>query len=125
MKPHLIAIFSGIILIITGFYSFFSNDERPLTALIGPLVGLIFIASSPAIKKENKTISHIIVVLTLVFGVMTGIMAYNSSKLPDGEERERRIQVFSSMAITCIGAFGYYVYGFIEKKKIETNSNQA
>lgn len=122
MKPYLVAIFSGIILIIAGLYSYFSNEARPFTAFIGPIFGLLFILSAPAIKNGNKTVSHIVVLFTVILAGMTGFMAYKSSNLEPGETRERRIQVFSAMAITCIGATAYYVNGFIERKKLEQNS---
>ncbi|GAB5466371.1 MAG: hypothetical protein Kapaf2KO_18070 [Candidatus Kapaibacteriales bacterium] len=125
MKAHHITAFSGALLIAIGLYSFFSNDTRPLTALIGPLLGLIFILLSTKVKQGHKHITHAVVLLTAVFGVMTSVMAYNSLDLDPGPDRERRIQVFSAMAITCIGAFLYYINGFIERKKLENESSNS
>jgi len=123
MKPHITAIFSGLILVAVGMFSFFANESRPLTALIGPIVGLFFIFSAPAIKKENKLVAHIVVGLTFLFAIVTGYMAYSSTNMEPGEIRERRIQVFSAMAITCTGAFAYYINGFISRKKEELENN--
>ncbi|MBX3043478.1 MAG: hypothetical protein KIT33_05050 [Candidatus Kapabacteria bacterium] len=116
-NPHIVAYINGIILLIAGSYSFFSNPERPLTALIGPIVGLIIIAMAPAMQKGNRLIAHILVGITFVFALTTGAMAINSGKVEDIEKRQRRIAVFSTMSIACLGATGYYVARFINIKK--------
>jgi hypothetical protein len=119
--PHIVAYLNAFVLILAGSYSFFSNPERPLTALIGPIVGIIIALMAPAMKKGNRTIAHILVGLTLIFAVMTGVMAYNSGKIDDIEKRERRIIVFSIMSLASFGATGYYVARFISINKQKKN----
>ena len=116
-KPHIIAAINGAILIGIGLFSYFSNPERPFTALIGPIVGIILLLAIPAIKKSNKTIAHIIAVLTLIFGLMSGYLGLKSLNIEDAEKRDRRILVFSVMSASSLLATGYYVARFILIKK--------
>jgi len=115
-NPHYITIANGLILLIAGLFSFFSNPERPMTALIGPIVGLILLALSPMVKKANKTVAHIVAGLTIIFAIVTGIMAFNSGKIEDIEKRIRRIAVFSIMSVSSFAATGLYTYRFIKIK---------
>ena len=124
-NPHIITIINGIILIAAGLFSYFSNPERPFTALIGPIIGIILVGLSPFIKKGNKTIAHFVALITLLFAIQTGIMAFNSKNVEDIEKRNRRIAVFSIMSLSCFAATGLYTYRFIAlKKEKEANNNQ-
>ncbi len=116
-NPHIIAYINAIVLVIAGSYSFFSNPERPLTALIGPIVGIIIASMAPAMKKGNRVIAHILVGITFIFAIMTGVMAFNSGKIDDAEKRERRIIVFTLMSVASFGATGYYIARFVNIKK--------
>lgn len=116
-KPHIIAAINGAILIGVGLFSFFSNPERPFTALIGPIVGLILLLSYPAMKKSNKTIAHIVAAITLIFGLMAGYLGIKSLNIDDAEKRNRRIAVFAIMSSSSLLATGYYTARFIMIKK--------
>lgn len=116
-NPHYITIANGLILIIAGLFSYFSNPERPMTALIGPIVGLILIGLSPMVKKLNRTVAHIVAGITILFAIVTGIMAINSGKIEDQEKRNRRIAVFSIMSVSSLAATGLYTYRFIKLKQ--------
>ena len=119
-NPHIIAVINGIILVIAGLFSFFVNPERPVTALIAPVAGIIIIILSPAMKKGNKLISHIIAGLTLIFAIQTAIMAFSSSKIEDSEKRNRRVAVFSIMSLSCFAATSLYTARFINIRKAKS-----
>ncbi len=119
-KPHLITIVNGFILIVAGLFSFFSNPERPFTALIAPAVGIILLILSIYVKKANKTVAHIVAGLTLLFAIQTGYMAITSTKVEDMEKRNRRVTVFSIMSLSCLAATGLYGYRFVKIKRGDT-----
>ncbi len=118
-RPDLITLITGAILIIAGLYSYFANDNRPPTALIGPIVGAILVACYTGVKNSNKTIAHVVVVLTLLFGLISIQMFTNSlgNEALDEATRQRRVIVFAIMGAACIGATVIYVLGFIQKRK--------
>jgi len=100
-------------------FSYFSNPERPATAFIAPVIGIILALLTPAMKKGNRVVSHLIVGLTFIFTIVTAIMAFNSGKVEDESKRSRRIAVFSIMSVAGLGATGYYVARFVNIKKNE------
>ncbi len=116
-QPHLINFITAFVLVCAGLFSYFSNPLRPPTALIGVGLGLILLAMTPGLKSNNKIIAHVVVVLTLVFAIMTASMALKSRTEPDLEKRNRRLMVFGVMSLTCFAATGFYVAGFIDKRK--------
>ncbi len=116
-KPHIVVLVNGIILILVGLFSYFANPERPFTALIGPIVGIIMALSYPYMKKSNKTVAHVIAALTLIFGLMAGYLGFKSLSIEDVEKRARRIAVFSVMSVTSLLATGYYTTRFIMIKQ--------
>lgn len=117
IKPHKVNIAIAAVLIAAGSFSYFSNPERPFTALIGPIIGVILLLLTPLIIKGNKVISHLIVILSFAFGVQTGIMAFQSLNHENEDARPRRIAVFSIMSAGCLIGTGFYIAGFVQRKK--------
>ncbi len=107
----------ALVVLLAGMYSYLTNPERPATALIAPFFGLMLLLTTDALRKEKKTAAHVVVVLTLLFGILTASMAFSSRKVDDPEKRARRVLVFSAMSLACLGASGYYVYGFLQRRK--------
>lgn len=123
MKAHQISAISGVIILLLGGYHLVASPAASASSYIIPAIGVLFLGASPAIKKDNRTVAHIVVVFTLVLAAFSGYKAYQASLLTDETLRETEIQVFSALAISCTGAFIYYLQGFIERKKTETQKN--
>jgi len=66
MKPHVSNLINAIILILLGSWSYFGSDPRSVTALIPVFVGIILLLLNKGIKKENRVIAHIAVILTFL-----------------------------------------------------------
>lgn len=66
MKAHTANLINGIILVLVGLWGYFASETPSPTALIAPAFGLIFILATPMVKKENKVVAHIVVLLTLL-----------------------------------------------------------
>lgn len=118
-KPHIVNFMNGMVLTLVSLFSYFSNPARPFTALIGAIVGIGLISLTSYIIKGNKTVAHILVGVTFLFAITTGIMGFKSSKNPELDEltRSRRMIVFAIMSGSCLGSTGYYIMGFIDRKK--------
>lgn len=128
-KPHYVNFINSLILILASNYSYFSNTQRPMTALIGAFLGLVLIGLTNFIIQGNRHVAHLIVLVTLIFSITTGVMGYKSSNNPelDEETKSRRVTVFAIMSASCLAATGYYIMGFIERKKnmkLEEAQNQ-
>lgn len=72
MKPYIASLINAIILIGLGSWSYFNLEARPLTALIPVIIGVVLLLLNPGIKKENKIVAHIAVLLTL--GMLIGLI---------------------------------------------------
>lgn len=49
-----------------SLWGYLTSDNPSFTALIPTIAGLILLAMTPSMKKENKIVAHIVVVLTLL-----------------------------------------------------------
>ena len=66
MKAHTASLINAIVLIGLSLWAYFTSDTPSPTALIPTGVGVALIICNPGLKKENKVIAHIAVLLTLL-----------------------------------------------------------
>ena len=104
-------ILNSICLIVVGLWGYFEATSS--TALIPVIFGLALLFCSPGLKKENKVIAHIAVLLTFV--CLLGLFM----PLKGTIEREETIGVVrvSVMILTSITAMVYFIKSFIANRK--------
>ena len=81
MKPYKISFVNAITLISFGLWGYVDVDYSP-TALIPVVFGVIILALYSGLKKENKTVAHIVVLLT--FLILVGLVKPLMSTLESG-----------------------------------------
>lgn len=81
MKPHKISFVNAITLISFGLWGYIDVDYSP-TALIPVIFGVIILILNPGLKRENKAIAHIVVLLT--FLILGGLVKPLMSTLESG-----------------------------------------
>ena len=103
-------ILNSICLIVVGLWGYFEATSS--TALIPVIFGLALLFCSPGLKKENKVIAHIAVLLTFV--CLLGLFM----PLKGTIEIEETIGVVrvSIMILTSITAMVYFVKSFIANR---------
>ncbi|MEM9328579.1 MAG: hypothetical protein AAGA85_23130 [Bacteroidota bacterium] len=76
MKAHQASLINAILLIALSTWGYFASATPSITALIPAFVGIALLICNPGVKKENKVIAHIAVVLTLIilFGLFRPLM---------------------------------------------------
>ncbi len=76
MKAYQANLLNAIILILIGLWGYLSEAtaDRSPTALIPVVFGVILLAMTSGVRKENKVIAHIAVTLTLLVLVMLAAM---------------------------------------------------
>ena len=76
MKPHKISFVNAITLISFGLWGYVDVDYSP-TALIPVIFGVIILTLNSGLKKENKAIAHVVVLLTflILFGLVKPLMS--------------------------------------------------
>lgn len=81
MKPHKISFVNAITLISFGLWGYIDVDYSP-TALIPVIFGVIILILNPGLKRENKVVAHIVVLLT--FLILGGLVKPLMSTLESG-----------------------------------------
>tara|TARA_B100000767_G_scaffold121000_1_gene115379 strand:+ start:32 stop:382 length:351 start_codon:yes stop_codon:yes gene_type:complete len=69
MKTNIVSLINSLVLVTMGLWGYFESNSRPITALIPVIVGLILLLINSGVKKENKIVAHIAVMLTLIITI--------------------------------------------------------
>ena len=69
MKAYTVSLINSLVLVTMGLWGYFESDSRPITALIPVIIGIILVVINNGVKKENKIIAHIAVLLTLIITI--------------------------------------------------------
>ena len=96
-----------------GLWGYFESDSKPITALIPVIVGVILVAINNGVKKENKVIAHIAVLLTLI--IIIGLV----KPLLGSLERENITGIIrvSLMILSSLWAMITFIKSFIAARK--------
>jgi len=113
MKPYLASMVNAITLIIFGVWGYLSSSDPSPTAFIPAGFGIILLFLNNGIKKENKVIAHIAVVLTLL--VLIGLIMPLRGAL--GREDLAATLRVTLMILTTILALFTFVKSFIDARK--------
>jgi len=122
MKPATANLINALVLIAAGLYGYFgitaADGTHSLTALIPAAFGSIFLLMQKGVANGNKTISHIVVVLTLVLLIMC-IMRFMKV---DGWIDKKYI--FLACIISNALALIFFIKSFIDRKKLSNSQNE-
>ncbi len=113
MKPFQINIITAVILIIMGLWGYLSAAEPSPTALIPVGFGVIFALATPAFRRGNKIVVHIVVLLTLLL-IIALFMPLNAAI---GREDTMAIVRVVIMLFASIIALVIYIKSFIDARR--------
>ena len=111
MKPHKISFVNAITLISFGLWGYIDVDYSP-TALIPVIFGIIILILNPGLKRENKVVAHIVVLLT--FLILVGLVKPLMSTLESGNTMG--ITRVSLMMLSTLMALIVFVKSFIANR---------
>ncbi len=109
MKPHTANLINAAILIGLGIWGYLASETGSPTALIAPVSGLILLLMTPGIRKDNKVIAHIAVVLTLLLFIALFMPFMAREGLA-----KMRVGV---MLLSCLTALAVFIKSFIDARK--------
>jgi predicted ferric reductase len=117
MNAHKASLINAILLVTLSLWGYFSSETPSITALIPAFIGVILIAINKGVKKENKVIAHIAVVLTLV--ILIGLI----KPLLGAIDRSDNLAILRVliMIISTIMAMIYFIKSFIQARKNRLN----
>ena len=113
MKAHTASLINAILLVALSSWGYFDSETPSFTALIPAFIGVVLLICNPGVKKENKVIAHIAVLLTLVVGIglfrpLMGVI-----------DRSNILGIFrvSVMLISTVIAMVFFVKSFIDARR--------
>ena len=112
MKAHKASLTNSLVLIIFGVWGYLDSEGASITALIPVVFGVLILLMNKGLKNENKTISHIVVLLTVL--VLGGLVMPLMRRL--GENDIMGITRVALMMGTSIFAIYTFVKSFIANK---------
>ena len=113
MKAYTASLINALLLIILPLWGYFSSDTPSITALIPAFIGAVLLGMNYGVKKENKVIAHIAVILTLV--ILFGLIKPLQGAI--GRSDGLAIGRIIVMIISTVVAMVFFVKSFIDAKK--------
>ena len=113
MKAHVVSLIHALALIGLGGYGYITSDTPSITALIPVAAGVLLLAMNNGVKKENKVIAHIAVLLTLL--IVIGLVKPLTGAVSRGDTTATaRVATMLVLGILAIVSF---VRSFIAARK--------
>jgi len=105
---------NAAVLIIMGFWGFLAIGMASYTALIPVVFGALLAFCQPGVKKENKVIAHVAVVLTLLI-----LLAMLGMRLPKAIAKGEAGGLFRTVAMVITSAIALvaFIKSFIDARK--------
>lgn len=118
MNAATASLLNAILLIGLGAWGYFSSDNPSNTALIPVGFGVILLLLNAGVRKENKVIAHVAVVLTLL--VLLGLVMPLKGSIDRGNTLA--IIRVAVMLLSTIMAMIYFIKSFKDAKRARTNA---
>ena len=113
MKAHIVSLIHAVALIGLGGYGYLSSDTPSVTALIPVVFGVLLLAMNNGVKKENKVIAHIAVLLTLL--IIIGLIKPLTGAIGRGDSAA--VARVATMLVLGVLAMVSFVRSFIAARK--------
>lgn len=113
MKAHTASLINALILIGFGLWAYFGSENPSKTAFIPVGFGVVIAALYPGVKKEDKIIAHIAVLLTLL--ILGGLV----KPLLGALDRSDGIAIMrvSVMILSTVVALVFFIKSFVDVRK--------
>ncbi|HSR88287.1 MAG TPA: hypothetical protein VLL07_04990 [Pontiella sp.] len=113
MKAHTASLMNAVILIGFGLWAYLGSETPSNTALIPVIFGGVILALYPGVKKENKIVAHIAVLLTLL--ILGGLVKPLTAAI-DREDGLAIMRVLVMMLSTIL-ALVFFIKSFIDVRR--------
>jgi hypothetical protein len=113
MKPFVANLIYGILLVLLSVWGYTASENPSATAFIPIGFGVVLLALTPGMKKQNKTVAHVVVVLTVL--VLGGLV----KPLLGAMDRADNIAMARVIVMMVWGlvALGVYIKSFVDARR--------
>jgi hypothetical protein len=109
MQPFIATVFLAVILIAMSAWGFLSSDNPSFTALIPAAFGVVLAACSLGVKKDNKVVAHVAVLLV----VLLIVALFMPLKGAIGRGDTLAVVRVSTMLVASVGTLAVYILSFV------------
>ena len=117
MKAHVASLINAVVLIGFGLWAYLepkgAGEVASTTALIPVVFGAVILSLYKGVKKENKIVAHIAVLLTLL--ILGGLVKPLTAAL--GREDGLAIARVSVMIISTVVALVFFIKSFVDVRR--------
>ncbi len=113
MKAHVASLVNAVVLIGLGLWGYLGSETPSKTALIPVVFGAILLSLYRGVKKENKIVAHIAVLLTLL--ILGGFVKPLTAAI--GRNDGMAILRVSVMLLTTVVALAAFIKSFIDVRR--------
>ncbi len=113
MTPANISLVNAVILIAMGLWGYFGAADPSKTAFIPVVLGVVLLLLNPGLRKHNKLIAHIAVVITFLI-LIALIMPLKGAI---GRSDNMAIYRVAAMMASCVLAMIVFVKSFIDARR--------
>ncbi|VGO22774.1 hypothetical protein [Pontiella sulfatireligans] len=113
MSAHIASLINALILVGFGLWGYLGSETPSKTALIPVVIGVLLLLLSPSVKKENKIVAHIAVLLTLL--ILGGLVKPLTAAL--GREDSMAVMRVSVMMVSTVAALVFFIKSFIDVRR--------
>ncbi len=113
MKAHVASLVNAVVLIGFGLWGYLGSETPSKTALIPVVFGVVILSLYKGIKKENKIVAHIAVLLTLL--ILGGLVKPLTAAIGRGDGMV--IMRVAVMLIATVVAFGAFIKSFLDVRR--------
>ena len=121
MKAHTASLINAVILIGFGLWAYLGSETPSKTALIPVVFGAVILSLYKGVKKENKIIAHIAVLLTLL--ILGGLVKPLTAAI--GREDGLAIARVSVMIISTIVSLVFFIKSFKDVRRARKAAQQG
>jgi hypothetical protein len=120
MKAHTASLINAVILIGFGLWAYMGSETPSKTALIPVGFGVVLLSLYKGIKKEDKIVAHVAVLLTLV--ILAGLVKPLTASIGRGDALA--IGRVAVMIISTIVAVVFFIKSFIDVRRARVAAQQ-
>lgn len=113
MKAHTASLINALLLIVLSGWGYLDSATPSITALIPAFVGVALLVCNPGVKKENKVMAHVAVLLTLL--ILLGLVRPLMGVIDRGNTLG--ILRVTVMLLSTLMAMVFFVKSFIDARK--------
>jgi hypothetical protein len=114
VKAHTASLINALILIGFGLWGYLGSETPSKTALIPVIFGALILALYKGVKKENKIVAHIAVLLTLL--ILGGLVKPLTAAI--GREDPMAIMRVAVMIVSTLVALICFIKSFVDVRRV-------